>query len=194
VKEKKPAFFLILTSLVLTPLFSIAVVSVYRASRLMVFIPLMAFIFTLGIKAVLEIRNRFFKLFLLAFFILALVGNYLDFTNYYLDAYPKAIAQEFSPNYDLSFKKLKELTDNKGKSPYIEETAFLRQYRAGWQFFKEVYFPKSDFRIWDRAEEQFPESGLVLTDIKGTEEVINYAEIESLQSGQKSLFIVGKSD
>ncbi len=61
VKERRPAFYLILFSLIFTPVLLTTVNSVYRANRLMVYIPYFSFIFTLGIKNILWDFHRLCK-------------------------------------------------------------------------------------------------------------------------------------
>ena len=59
VEEKKKEYYLILFAFILTPLPLTMVGSVYRASRLMPYIPLVIFIATLGIKRILDWRYTY---------------------------------------------------------------------------------------------------------------------------------------
>ncbi|OQA93460.1 MAG: hypothetical protein BWY24_00478 [Microgenomates group bacterium ADurb.Bin219] len=191
VKEKRPEYYFVLISLALTPFLLMTVGSIYRASRLMVYIPLATIIFTLGVKKLSEIKPIILRGFIMIFFGAALLATYYDFASWYFNPYPKRISGDFSPNFDSAFKILADLAKETGKSAFIEDNDF-RSYKSEMQFFKEVYFTHEKPEFWVREKEPFPENGLVLTSIGGSGQVANLAEIPSLQSGQKTFFIVGE--
>ena len=190
-KEKKPMYYFIFASLILTPLLFTMVGSVYRASRLLAYIPSASFIFTLGVKFILEIKNKTIEKVLLLFFFLLLSLNYSDFVRYYWYDYPKLISGDFSPNLDRAMAELKKLTLETGKNPYFEKSTYVF-HKADMQFFKEVYFPYQEVKIWTREKESFPGQSFVLSNISGSGEVINYRAIPSLESGQRTMYILGK--
>ena len=189
-KEKKPWYYLIFFSLILTPLLLITVGSIYRASRLMPYLPLATFIFTLGVKKIFEIENKLAKTLLLAFFALAITASYRDFLKTYWIVYPKLVSNDFSPNFDEAMRELYRLSREGDKYPYVEYNDF-NSYKADLQFFQEVYFP-AGMKVWQREKESFPDQGLVLTTIPGSRGIVNYKEIPSVEAGQKTFFIVGK--
>ena len=192
-KEKKPQYYFILLTLALTPILLIKVGSVYRASRLMMYIPLFTLIFTLGIKKIVEYKMLVLRWVALALVVIAVSVTYVDFLNQYFGPYPKRISQDFSPSFDDSFKKLAEYTKITGKTPYIEYDDYSR-HKSDMQFFREVYFPNQDVKMWPRNLDVFPENGLVLTSIRGSKEIINFSETPSIESGQRTFFVVGKEN
>lgn len=190
-KEKKPQFYFVFLSLILTPLLLGTVGSVYRASRLLVLVPLMTFIFTLGIKWLWEIKNTRWKVASLILFCLMLSVSFFDFVSYYWRVYPRTVAGDFSPNFNQAMKELRRLSLDQEKAAYIESSDY-RAHKSDLDFFSEVYFPDGKPKIWAREKEQFPEKGLVLTGIEGSQEVINYQKIPALQSGARTFYVVGK--
>lgn len=191
VKEKKPPFYLIFFSLIFTPVLLTTVDSVYRANRLMVYIPFFSFIFTLGIKNLLELKSKKIKYFSLIIIFLLITASYYDFVKYYWNTYPKTISQDFSPNFDLVMKKLYNLSKDKKNSAFVEEDLY-RSHKADIQFFSEVYFPNNELKIWSREKEEFPLNSYVLTGIGGNSLIKTAEEVKSLESGQRTLYIVTK--
>lgn len=192
-KEKKQQFYFVLLVLVLTPVLLIRVGSVYRASRLMMYIPLFTVVFTLGIKKIAEVKQVVFRSFLLALVIFSIGATYLSFLKEYWGPYPKRISQDFSPNFNESFKVLAELSKESGKDPYIEYDDYTR-HKTDMQFFREMYFPERDVKMWPRGLDAFPENGLVLTSIGGSGEIVNYRKVDNLESGQREFYIVGRGN
>lgn len=190
-KEKKPLYYFIFASFILTPLLFTMVGSVYRASRLLAYIPSASFIFLLGMKFIFEIKNKRIEKTLLLFFFLLLSFGYSDFVHYYWYDYPKLISQDFSPNINGAMAELKKLTFETGKSPYFEKDTYIT-HKAGMQFFKEVYFPYQEVKIWTREKESFPADSLVLSNISGNGEIVNYQSIPSQEAGQITMYVVGK--
>lgn len=191
-KEKKPWYYFAFAALVLTPLLLTTVGSVYRASRLMAFIPLAVIIFTLGFKKILEFKNKYLKYTLLVFFALTLTANFIDFAFYYWFKYPKFIAGDFSPNFNQALNDLRSISTKNNKIPYIEYNELV-SHKTDLQFFSEVYFPDGNLKVWQREKEDFPDNAFVLTSIEGSGEIVNFKKIPSLESGQKELYLVGKS-
>lgn len=190
-KEKKMAYFVIFFCLIFTPLLLTTVGSVYRASRLMPYLPLATFIFTLGVKKILEIRPKSVRVFLILFFILAVAATYFDFAKTYWYSYPKWVSGDFSPNLNQAMSELSRLSRDNQKNPYVEYNDFSSR-KADMQFFQEVYFPQGSLKIWSREKEPFPEKALVLTSLEGSGEITNLRVIPSLESGQKTFFIVNQ--
>ncbi len=87
--------------------------------------------------------------------------------------------------------ELKKMTLETGKNPYFEKSTYVF-HKADLQFFKEVYFPYQEVKIWTREKESFPGQSFVLSNISGTGEIINYQAIPSLESGQRTMYILGK--
>jgi len=192
-KENKNQFYLILFCLIVTPLLLTTVNSIYRASRLMVFVPFFSFIFVLGFKSIVEINNKILKLLATGMIAILLIINYVDFAKNYFAEYPKLISGDFSPDFDHSFFQLKKLSSEKRLDAYIEYND-LNNHRADIEFFREVYFNESDLKVWAREVESFPENGLILTSISASGELENIMSIPSLQKGQKTFYVVKKID
>lgn len=188
-KEKKHHFYFIFACLVLMPFSLTMVSSIYRASRLMVLLPLASVIFTLGFKSLLEIKNKYFRIITVLFFTTALVFNYADFVRNYWVEYPKLISVDFSPDFNSAFKELKEQAGGSQKIPYVEYNDF-KSHRSDMEFFEQVYFPEG-LHTWTREVDDFPREGLVLTSISGSGDLKNYKIFPSLQKGQKTFYIVG---
>lgn len=192
-KEKKTMYYFIFVSLILTPLLFAMVGSVYRASRLLAYIPSASFIFLLGVKFIFEIKNKRIEKTLLLFFFLLLPLSYGDFIHYYWYDYPKLISQDFSPNINRAMAELKKLTVETGKSPYFEKNTYIT-HKFAMQFFKEVYFPYQEVKMWTREKEPFPTNAFVLSNISGSGEVVNYQSIPSQEAGQITLYVLGKQN
>lgn len=189
-KEKKPWFYFIFFSLVLTPLLLGSVNSIHRASRLMAYLPLATLIFTLGVKKIFEMKNQIFRLLIAMFMVFSLSISYIDFAGCYWQEYPKWIVEHFSPNFEAAVKQLAILAETEKKDAYFEENDYLT-HRSDLNFFQEVYFPRG-IKLWPRDKAAFPENALVLTSLEGTGEVKNFQVIDGLQTGQKTYYIVGK--
>ncbi len=190
-KERKREYNLILISLVLTPILLMTVGSSYRASRLMMYIPLVTFIFVLGIKKIWEYKNIYFRWILLSAVIVSVSAAYADFLQNYFGPYPKRISADFSPNFDRAFGELAKLSKETGKDPYMDYDDF-QTHKSAAQFFREVYFSEVELKTWPSDLDPFPENGLVLTRIAGSKEIYNFKEIPSLQSGQQTFYVTGK--
>ena len=189
IQAKKINYYFILIVLLITPLPLTLVDSIDRASRLMPLIPLVTFIAVLGIKRIIEYQNTVIKYILLCFLSVAVVTNYANLLNYYWGDYPGIIRSEFAPDLDSAFKVLKFTAVERNQAPYIENS-FYSQHKPNMQFFWEVYFPNQTLRIWNRENSTLPLNGLVLTAIKGGNDMINYQEISGL--GNDRFYIVGK--
>ncbi len=191
VKEKKREYYLILIALVLTPVLLMTVGSSYRASRLMMYIPLMTFIFVLGVKKVWELKNIVIRWILLLAVVISISAAYGDFLQNYFGPYPKRISGDFSPNFDQAFRELAELSKETNKDPYMDYDDF-QTHKSAAQFFREVYFSEVELKTWPRDLDPFPRNGLVLTRIAGSKEIENLSEIPSLQSGQQTFYVTGE--
>ena len=189
-KEKKPWFYFIFFSLILTPLLLGSVNSVYRASRLMAYLPLATLIFTLGVKKIFEMKNQVFRFFTALLLVFGLSVSYFDFVKCYWQEYPKWIVEHFSPNFEAAVKQLAVLAETENRVAYFEENDYST-HRSDLNFFQEVYFPQG-IKLWPRGKAAFPENALALTSLEGTGELKNFQVIDGLQSGQKTYYIVGK--
>lgn len=193
VKEKKRAYYFILATLLVTPLPLIFIGSTYRASRLMSYLPLFAFILTLGIKKIYEFKQSLVKNILLAFFAFTLIGSYIDFVSYYWGKYPVMAREDFSPNINQAMAKLAEIADKTDKRAFIEESEYLT-FQAEIDFFEQIYFlPSRELYHWDRRKSSFPLDGVVLS-TKGADSSLGiavYEKIPNLVSGQTDFYILG---
>ena len=189
-EEKKPWYSFLLVSLLVTPVFLSTVGSVYRASRLMVYVPLVTFIATLGVKKILEIDQKLVKIGTVLFFVIILILNFGDFAIYYWNTYPKTISQDFSPNFNLAMKTLSELTKKTGNKPYIESSDYFT-HKADLQFFNEVYFSGSKINLWARNK-AFPDKAYVLTGINPNGDYSKTEEIPSIETGQRTFYIISE--
>lgn len=162
IKEKKIDYYLVLAVFLITPLFLFLVGSVYRASRLMPFLPLFAFIATLGIKRIGEFKQVFVKHALLIFFASVLIGSYINFINYYWGEYSIMARTHFSPNLNQAMADLANASSETGKKVYIEESEYLIS-QTDFDFFEQVYFTSKRLYYWIREVEPFPPEGIVLS-------------------------------
>ena len=188
-REKKAEYYLIFFSLLLTPLLLTLVNSIYRASRLMAYIPLATFIFVLGLKVVCDYPKKIIRIMVLVIFAAGLCWSYFDFTNYYYGDYPKRIVADFAPNLEGAFSELANLSRSMNKTPYIESDDY-NHYRFDINFFEQVYFPKGNLNIWIREVDAFPDNGLLLTGIDGGENLTTLKKIENIESGQRNFYIL----
>lgn len=190
-REKKHQYYFILLTLLLTPILFIGVGSHGRASRLMTYIPLFTFIFCLGIKNILEIKHKLLKTIIIVVFGASLVYTYYDFVSFYWVPYPKRISGDFSPNFNGSLKSLRQWVDKTHKSAYIEYGDFL-SHKGDIQLFWQIYFPHESMKFWERDVDSFPADGIVLSGIGKTKETDILEEIPSIESGQRTFYIIGK--
>ncbi|MGB9706533.1 MAG: ArnT family glycosyltransferase [Microgenomates group bacterium] len=191
-RKKRKFYYFILVLLGCTPLLFTSINSIYRASRLMVYIPLFSFIFTLGVESLFEIKNKFLKLMVLGLAVLIFAFFEKDFLNFYFNSYSKLVTQEFSPNFDLSFKKLTALVSGRTNFSLYVEKGLFNHYKSEILFYKQIYFPNKEMKIWERDKEKIPDKSVILTDISGSNELYNIEEIPGFHLGQKTLYLVGE--
>lgn len=191
VQEKNKNYFFILSVLLLTPLLLTLVNSVYRASRLMTFIPTATFVFLLGIKRITEMKNVWTRKIILSVFAITLTINYLGFVKYYWYEYPKTVIQDFTPNISTAVNELFILSKKDRKTPYLEKNIYL-DHKDAFNFFWDINTPGKKINLWQREKEAFPDNGLILTNIEGNEGAVNYQKITGIESDKTIFYIVGK--
>lgn len=190
-QEKNRNYYFLFIVLLITPLPLTLVQSIYRASRLMVYIPLFTFIFTLGIKRILEIRMLPVRITILFILAVGLVGNYTNFLQYYYSDYPNKIKEDVSANFDQAMSEFRKSVDQTGETPYVE-TGMYFTYKADIQFFWESYFGDKQLRLWNRIDESFPDNALSLTTVEAYGDLINYKTIPSNKATQTMFYVLGK--
>lgn len=191
IQEKNKNYYFILFVLLLTPLLLTTVNSVYRASRLMTFIPTATFIFLLGIKRMLEMKNILAKRIILFGMAVVLVFNYGSFVAYYWTEYPKMVRQDFTPNLDTAVNELFKLAKEKKKAAYLEKNIYF-DHKDAFNFFWDIYSSGSKINLWQRDKENFPDNGLILTNIEGNQGLTNYQKITGVESDKITLYLIGK--
>ena len=137
-KLKNHLLNLSLIGLTFTPIFYPFVGSIYRGSRLLVFVPFIVIISTAGISFLLS-QKKIAKRLIFLFLVLFLVFNFVDFLNDYWFYYPLRVKSDFNPPIHKVFKQLRELSRITGKTPFIEEGLYISSYPAS-NFFENVYF------------------------------------------------------
>lgn len=131
--------------------------SVYRFSRLLVFVPYVVTFCTLGVLSLLKFRGGRWLVTVVAIMILF---NFADFAKYYWFVYPVFRRGNFSQNVETSFKKLAVLSAEKSLTPYI----FIDDYNAYSEdahFFEAAYFNQK-IHPW-KPGEKLPAKALLMT-------------------------------
>jgi 4-amino-4-deoxy-L-arabinose transferase-like glycosyltransferase len=189
-KNVRKEIIVIVAALVLTPAPLVLVNSVYRASRLLVFIPMFTFIFMLGLNKVLDFKRYKTKIIILLLLFSSLGWTYVDFVRYYCSNYSKKEGIEnFSPDLNQAMNQLAFYAKKTNKNPYIEKGDW-DYYRFDMNFFEQVYFPGGNLMIWPRDLDNFPQDAILLTGLSGEGNLKNLAIVDGQESGQKRFFIV----
>lgn len=138
-KKKTPFLLLVLASFVFSPLLYGLAGSVYRASRLMVLVPLFTIIAVMGFRAIYEFKNDLVKTISLVIMVFLIFLNYYDFLRDYWGDYTVRSRNVFDrgayPAYDNLYKTSKQL----GAQAYTEIGVYNKEELAA-KFFDQVYF------------------------------------------------------
>jgi len=183
-------YLFIIFVLLLSPLPLVLVGSLYRASRLMMYVPLILFISILGIKLIIEYKHKFQRNFIIICLFVFTGIQSVAFLRYYWNEYPKLIVYEFSPNINSAVRQLSEMAIKLNKKPYIEKDDYY-SHKQDYQFYSEVYLSKMDIKLWDRNKGNLPADGLLLTPISGSNGLKTMDTIVNYYSGQKQYYLVG---
>lgn len=141
----------------LSPLLFGQVGSVYRFSRLLVFVPFFVTFCTLGLLTLLKIKRGFLITSLLSVLILL---NFFDFVKYYWFTYPVFNRGAYGLNLEMYYKKLADLSKEKRLEPYI----FTDDYNSSGEdahFFEAAYFNQK-IKQW-KPSGQLPPHSLLMT-------------------------------
>jgi len=158
---KKDIFWIfLLVSFFATPILFGQVGSVYRFSRLLVFIPFFVVFSTLGIK---RIYHSKIGKHLLPLFFLLFILNFTDFTRYYWFRYPDIEQSYFLANHESSYKQLAKISHEYNLKPFIFIDDFLEEKEAG-KFFASAYFPDG-LGYW-KPGDLLPKNSVVMTLLK----------------------------
>lgn len=145
----------ILLSFFLTPLFFGFTDQIYRASRLMVLIPLFVIICTQG--AIFLFKKTKIVFYIL---ILLVVLSFTDFLLYYWNEYPTSVKNDFSSTSNITFKKLSELSKKYNLKSAVLWDYYLKEDIAA-KFFEQSYFDKP-LIMW-RPDKDLSQDTILLT-------------------------------
>lgn len=168
---KKDKFWLFLfLAFVSTPLLFGQVGSVYRFSRLLVFVPFFVLFSSLGIVTIY--RSKYGKLFL-PILILLFAINFVDFTQYYWYRYPKIEQSNFFTDTEKPYKKLAAISQEKGLKPFV----FVDNYNADGEvskFYEAAYFP-SGLGHW-KPGDILPPNSVIMAKLQSQPDLKQYGE------------------
>ncbi|HSV94388.1 MAG TPA: glycosyltransferase family 39 protein [Spirochaetia bacterium] len=148
--------FLLITFLV-TPLLFGQVGSVYRFSRLLVFVPFFVLFSSLGLITIYQSKIGKFILPILS---LLFIINFVDFTRYYWFQYPSVEQANFLTNTEDSYKKLAKIAKEKNLKPFVYVDNFNAEGEVG-KFYEAAFFP-NDLGRW-KPGDKLPEGSVVMT-------------------------------
>lgn len=136
---KKDKYWLfLLAAFLITPILFGTVGSVYRFSRLLVFVPFFVAFTSLGVITIFRSKlGRYLLLLNLVFVII----NFYDFVKYYWFSYPKIEQSNYLTNREESFVELNNISYKQNLKPYIFIDDIISEGEAG-KFFESAYFPK----------------------------------------------------
>jgi len=159
--KKKGIWIFLIAVMFSTPLLFGFVNSVHRASRLMAFIPSFVAIATLGVLAIMELKNKLLVRFILISLALLSAYNYFDFINYYWYTYPKFARTYFLPPNTLegAYSYLSKIAKKNNLTPYIQNGVRVSDGETG-SFFESAYFDKP-IGVW-QAEQPLPPESVVM--------------------------------
>jgi 4-amino-4-deoxy-L-arabinose transferase-like glycosyltransferase len=138
VKDKRYHHFylFLLLAFFLCPLLYGQVGSVYRFSRLLIFVPFYISFCTLSFLNLLKMPKGKLLSVILGVFMLF---NFVDFVRYYWYSYPVIQKDSFSENHDSAYRELAIIAKTKGLTPYI----YTDEYRSQGDdahFYESAYF------------------------------------------------------
>lgn len=189
-KKFSKDFVLLLSALLLTPLPLIFVGSVYRANRLINYVPLVLFFAVLGIKWIWELFNKKLRFSLLALLVGVYVYCFGSFANFYFGNYSRMISSFFTSDLDGSIKGLSELVKKTNRIPYVEKKDYIN-HKEAVRFLWNAYLPAREMLIWDRDEKNLPKNSLVLGITENQENQKMYGHFPGLQSDHADFYIIG---
>ncbi len=141
--------------------------SAYFAHRLLYMVPFYTVFITLGIKGILNSKNRWIKYPCYILFVVVVI-NYFDFWHYYIFQYPKDTQNIFLhlENYDKPYKELLRESNEKKLQPYLSpRVARLDGMNISNSelFSRSIYFPVLPV-VLDEQKNLLPKNGILLSD------------------------------
>lgn len=158
--RKSKYWVFLLVSFAITPLLFGQVGSIYRFSRLLVFVPFVVLFSTLGLKAISQTKVGKISLAIIA---ILFVINFQDFVNYYWYKYPKTEQASFLKNSEESFKKLASIAKENNLKPYIYVDNFEGEGEVG-KFYQAAYFPEG-LSLW-KPGDTLPNESILMAALK----------------------------
>ena len=150
----------LLTAFFLAPLLFGQVGSVYRFSRLLIFVPFFAVFSAFG--GISIFKSKFGKVFI-SLICLMFIFNFIDFTRYYWYQYPKTEQANFLIDSETSFKQLAKISHEKNLTPYIFVDDFKSEGEVG-KFYNAAYFSEG-LNFW-KPGDVLPPKSIVMTFLK----------------------------
>jgi len=169
-QKKDPFLVFILMVFFFSPILYSFVPAVHRASRLLVLVPSFVVIATLGFEVLFTLKNKFWKLILIAIITLLLMLNYHDFLNDYWYEYPKRVRSDFLKPIHLAFDKLQKISTTENLEPFYQSQLELSDIIT-YKFFEKVYFPKG-LEQWSPSG-PMPEKSAAIVHESITKEISN---------------------
>lgn len=162
IKGTNPILKFILVSFFTAPILFGIGSTVYRASRLLALIPLYILIISVGVKVIIGIKGKVFRIAVLALILAMIALNYLDFLRDYWFEYPQRIKAEFAKPIHTTYQNLADAAKQYNLNPYVEYYLF-KQYPGEDEFLRLVYFPQG-LQEWYR-EKKVPPKSIILSDL-----------------------------
>ncbi len=130
----------VFTAFFLTPLMYGWVDSIHRASRLLALVPFYILISAMGIRTLQSFKAPLFRRTLSLLLALLVIGNFVDFVNYYWSTYPHLIQTQFSglEKYH-SYQILAQQSQILNKTPYLAPDILSIDGESG-KFYQQLYF------------------------------------------------------
>lgn len=159
IRSKNSFLILVLCAFFLSPLLFGFVNSIYRASRLLTFVPLYIIISVFGLYFLTKIKNRILKRIIYFLFILLFLFNLFDFLKDYWFQYPSRSRLYFPSGAYQGYKNLKYQSGLRNLQPFVEIGVYNQESTAS-KFFEIAYFANG-LSQWSLTD-KLPQKSLIL--------------------------------
>lgn len=153
-------YLFLLISFFLCPLLFGQVGSVYRFSRLLIFVPFYVTFCTLSLLSLQKLKPGKILTFILGIFVIL---NFVDFVRYYWYEYPIIKRVSFSENNEINYIELSKKSKEKNLIPYIYVDEYIAQGDDA-RFYEIAYFD-TKLGQW-KPESKIPVGSILMTKLE----------------------------
>lgn len=153
-------YLFLLLSFLLCPILYGQVGSVYRFSRLLIFVPFYVTFCTLCLMNLQKLKRGKLATYM---FTVLITLNFIDFVRYYWYTYPQLNRENFSENNDSRYRLLAKTAKEKNLTPHVYLDEFASQGDDS-RFYEAAYFEKK-LGQW-QPEDSLPPNSILMTKLK----------------------------